>query len=66
VGSAEANLLLSEQRANAVREALESLGIAADRVTSSGLGEDFPIESNETEEGRSQNRRVDVILLDSL
>lgn len=66
VGSAEANLLLSEQRANAVREALESLGIAADRVTSTGLGEDFPIESNETEEGRSQNRRVDVILLDSL
>lgn len=66
VGSAETNQVLSEQRANAVREALESLGIAAERVTSIGLGEDFPIESNETEAGRSQNRRVDVILLDSL
>ncbi len=66
VGSAESNQALSEQRANAVREALESLGIAAERVSSIGLGEDFPIESNETEAGRSQNRRVDVILLDSL
>ncbi len=66
VGSSESNLALSDQRARAVREALESLGIAAARVTSVGLGEDFPIESNETEEGRSQNRRVDVILLDSL
>jgi outer membrane protein OmpA-like peptidoglycan-associated protein len=65
VGSAESNLALSDQRANAVRIALESLGIAAERVTSVGLGEDFPIESNETEEGRSQNRRVDVILLDN-
>ena len=66
VGNAESNLALSEQRADAVRVALESLGIAAERVTSIGLGEDFPIESNETEEGRGQNRRVDVILLDSL
>lgn len=66
IGSAESNLALSDQRANAVRVALESLGIAAERVTSVGLGEDFPIESNETEEGRGQNRRVDVILLDSL
>ena len=66
VGSAESNLELSEQRANAVRMALESLGIVPERVTSVGLGEDFPIESNETEEGRGQNRRVDVILLDSL
>jgi len=64
-GDAEANLQLSDQRANAVMEALISLGVAADRVTALGMGEDFPIASNEDEEGRAQNRRVDVILLDN-
>ena len=63
-GDAEANLQLSDQRANAVMEALVSLGVAADRVTALGMGEDFPIASNEDEEGRARNRRVDVILLD--
>jgi outer membrane protein OmpA-like peptidoglycan-associated protein len=63
-GDAETNLKISEQRANAVFEALVSLGVSAERVTTAGMGEDFPIASNETEEGRSQNRRVDVILLD--
>ncbi len=64
-GDAEANLLLSGQRAQAVLEALVSLGVASDRITASGMGEDFPIASNEDEEGRAQNRRVDVILLDN-
>ncbi len=64
-GDAEANLKLSDQRANAVMEALISLGVAADRVTALGMGEDFPIASNEDEDGRAQNRRVDVILLDN-
>ena len=64
-GDAEANLELSEQRAQAVREALINLGVAADRVTALGMGEDFPIASNEDEAGRAQNRRVDVILLDN-
>jgi outer membrane protein OmpA-like peptidoglycan-associated protein len=64
-GDAEANLQLSEQRAQAVREALISLGVSADRVTALGMGEDFPIASNEDEDGRAQNRRVDVILLDN-
>jgi len=63
-GSADANLRISEQRANAVYEALVSLGVDADRITVAGMGEDFPIASNDTEEGRAQNRRVDVILLD--
>ncbi len=65
LGEAEANLQLSEQRAQAVREALISLGVSADRVTALGMGEDFPIASNEDEVGRAQNRRVDVILLDN-
>lgn len=64
VGDAATNLSLSEQRANAVRMALVGLGVAAERVTSVGLGEDFPIASNDNAEGRAKNRRVDVILLD--
>jgi len=64
-GEAAANLLLSEQRAKAVLEALVSLGVAADRISSLGMGEDFPIDTNESEDGRARNRRVDVILLDN-
>ena len=64
-GDADANLLLSEQRAQAVREALISLGVASERVSALGMGEDFPIASNEDEDGRARNRRVDVILLDN-
>jgi outer membrane protein OmpA-like peptidoglycan-associated protein len=63
-GDAIANLKLSEQRAHKVMESLVALGVDQDRVTAAGMGEDFPIASNDTEEGRSQNRRVDVILLD--
>lgn len=63
-GDAETNLKISERRANSVFEALVSLGVDRDRFTVAGMGEDFPIASNDTEEGRRQNRRVDVILLD--
>lgn len=63
-GDAETNLKISEKRAVAVENALVSLGVDADRISSAGMGEDFPIASNESEEGRRQNRRVDVILLD--
>jgi len=64
VGDAEANLKLSERRAQSVFNALVALGVDAGRITTLGLGEDFPIASNENEEGRKKNRRVDVILLD--
>jgi len=64
VGDSAANLALSERRANSVLAALESLGVDPSRITVVGMGEDFPIASNDTEEGRSKNRRVDVILLD--
>lgn len=63
-GEAATNIKISEQRANAVRDALVSLGVTASRITAAGMGEDFPIASNDTVEGRAQNRRVDVILLD--
>jgi outer membrane protein OmpA-like peptidoglycan-associated protein len=63
-GDSETNLGISAQRANAVLDALVSLGVDPGRFTAAGMGEDFPIASNDTEEGRRQNRRVDVILLD--
>lgn len=63
-GNAETNLRISQQRADAVLEALVQLGVDPARITASGMGQDFPIATNESEEGRAQNRRVDVILLD--
>jgi outer membrane protein OmpA-like peptidoglycan-associated protein len=63
-GDSEINLRISQQRADHVLDALVALGVDAARITSVGMGEDFPIASNENEEGRSRNRRVDVILLD--
>ena len=63
-GESATNLSLSEQRAQAVADTLIDLGVAADRITVIGMGEDFPIASNEDPEGRARNRRVDVILLD--
>lgn len=63
-GDSETNLEISAKRATAVLDALVSLGVNPERFTMAGMGEDFPIASNETEEGRAQNRRVDVILLD--
>ena len=65
-GNSETNLKISQQRADAVLTALVSLGVNAERITSAGMGQDFPIASNESEDGRAQNRRVDVILLDDL
>lgn len=63
-GDAETNLEISNLRANSVFEALVSLGVDRDRFSVAGMGEDFPIASNDTDGGRRQNRRVDVILLD--
>jgi len=63
-GDSETNLEISALRANSVLNALVSLGVDSERFTAAGMGEDFPIASNDTEDGRRQNRRVDVILLD--
>jgi len=62
-GPAALNLRLSQQRAEAVRSALVNRGIEAGRMVAVGMGQDFPIASNDTEAGRASNRRVDVILL---
>lgn len=62
-GAAEYNLGLSQRRAESVRELLVSRGIQAGRITTEGLGEDYPVASNDTGAGRQQNRRVEIILL---
>jgi outer membrane protein OmpA-like peptidoglycan-associated protein len=61
-GNANANLVLSQRRAEAVRDALVGAGVDARRVTTFGMGQAQPIAPNTTEEGRARNRRVDVIL----
>jgi outer membrane protein OmpA-like peptidoglycan-associated protein len=63
VGSDAANLKLSQDRATSVREYVVSKGIAADRVTSRGYGETIPQTTNDTEEGRQLNRRVEFTIL---
>jgi outer membrane protein OmpA-like peptidoglycan-associated protein len=55
------NLTLSQQRADAVRDFLAQNGIEASRITARGHGEAYPVASNETEAGRQQNRRVEII-----
>lgn len=59
-GSDEYNLRLSQQRADAVKKALINLGISNERITTVGYGETRPVATNETAEGREQNRRVEA------
>lgn len=60
MGSEEYNQGLSERRAQAVEKYIEEHGIDADRYTIKGYGESNPIASNDTEEGRQENRRVEL------
>jgi outer membrane protein OmpA-like peptidoglycan-associated protein len=60
-GTAARNLDLSQLRAKSVKAALVAAGIAAERLTTAGLGQTKPIASNDTEMGRAQNRRVEVV-----
>ncbi|MFL6605294.1 MAG: OmpA family protein [Steroidobacteraceae bacterium] len=63
-GSEEYNQELSERRASAVASALEAKGIPASQVQASGRGKGYPVASNDTPEGRQQNRRVEVVFSD--
>lgn len=62
LGADEYNLDLSRRRAEAVKAALATTGMPSTSIRAEGLGETDPVESNETEEGRAQNRRVVVVV----
>ncbi len=62
VGSDEYNRQLSERRAQAVRDYLVQQGISPDAIAASGFGKSEPVASNDSPEGRQQNRRVELVL----
>lgn len=62
VGSDSANLTLSKNRAEAVRSYLISKGIPSDKITAVGKGKANPVASNDTPDGRANNRRVEIVV----
>jgi outer membrane protein OmpA-like peptidoglycan-associated protein len=62
-GSDELNLQLSRNRASSVRSALVAGGVDASKITAEGYGESRPVASNDTREGRQQNRRVEIVIV---
>lgn len=62
VGTESFNLELSQRRAEAVRRFLTENGLAQDRITARGLGEAYPVGSNDTGPGRQTNRRVEIVI----
>jgi outer membrane protein OmpA-like peptidoglycan-associated protein len=59
-GNPQANQTLSQQRADAVKSMLVAQGVGADRISTAGFGQDRPLASNDTEEGRARNRRTEL------
>jgi len=64
IGSDSHNLDLSDQRAASVRTALLDMGVTAERISSRGYGESYPVAGNTTAAGRQLNRRVELIVSD--
>lgn len=65
VGAVDMNADLSSRRADVVRRYLIDEGVSSDRISTRGLGEEYPLVSNNTEAGRLQNRRVEIIVQNS-
>jgi OmpA-OmpF porin, OOP family len=63
LGDKKQNKILSQKRANTVKEALRRYGISITRLTAIGKGEEDPVADNSTKEGRAMNRRIEVELL---
>lgn len=63
VGDPALNLTLSQQRAAAVKSYLSNAGVDASKMSTAGFGQNNPVDSNETEEGRSKNRRIEFKIL---
>ncbi|MFP4599085.1 MAG: OmpA family protein [Persicimonas sp.] len=64
-GSEDYNELLSQRRAESVRDYLIEAGVEPSRLTATGYGEAKPLADNDTEEGRSRNRRVEFTILET-
>lgn len=62
LGADDYNLNLSQRRAEAVKAALAGAGMPAGSIRAQGLGEADPVETNDTVEGRAQNRRVVIVV----
>jgi outer membrane protein OmpA-like peptidoglycan-associated protein len=62
VGSEEYNQVLSERRADAVRDCLVQQGIDPNSMTARGYGKSMPVTDNATAAGRQQNRRVELVV----
>lgn len=62
-GTVQLNQRLSEQRAESVRAGLLSRGVAAARIQAKGIGQAQPVADNATDQGRAQNRRVEIVML---
>jgi OOP family OmpA-OmpF porin len=60
-GKRDYNVDLSQRRAETVKKYLASKGVAAERMTATGYGPDQPVASNDTKEGKAQNRRVEFV-----
>jgi outer membrane protein OmpA-like peptidoglycan-associated protein len=65
VGSADYNQDLSERRAASVRDYLVKQGLSNREITAKGLGEEAPVASNDTASGRQENRRVEIVVVES-
>jgi outer membrane protein OmpA-like peptidoglycan-associated protein len=61
-GQRQYNMDLAKKRADSVKDQLVARGVAADRITTVGIGPDRPIADNKTAEGRANNRRVEIIV----
>lgn len=64
VGNRQTNLRLSRERAASVRQYLISQGVAANRLVAQGYGMSKPVDTNDTEEGRAKNRRVEFNIVE--
>ncbi|MFT4736593.1 MAG: OOP family OmpA-OmpF porin [Cyclobacteriaceae bacterium] len=64
VGDSNYNKLLSQKRANSVKKFFTANGISSSRVLAKGMGEDQPVSTNETDDGRAKNRRVEFKVLE--
>ena len=62
-GDPAANQTLSTERATAIQSMLVAGGVPEDRITTAGYGQDKPIASNDSEEGKARNRRTELIVL---